>query len=157
MNKFFLYLSTVTKHVTQIAEYCGLESQHSVSISFNNTDWIVIIITCYLSTPLLIMNNSQRCEQCHLYKLLHTHPSHLTRPHPHAVRRKVTIFSNCRLVPYWRELLGNQLVSNSEFGLSFCKHMSAWGERLTDWATETDGAWTGLYPPNNYVIFSGLI
>ena len=27
-------------------------------------------------------------------------PSHLTRPHPHAVRHKVIIIINCRLVPY---------------------------------------------------------
>ena len=43
----------------------------------------------------------------HHYKLHHTcGPSHLTRPHPHAVRRKVIITGNCRLFPYWRELLG---------------------------------------------------
>ena len=28
------------------------------------------------------------------------HPSHLTRPHPHAVGCKVIIISNCRLVPH---------------------------------------------------------
>ena len=68
---------------------------------------IILIITCYLSTPFLIANNSQSFEPCHLYELLHSpHPSHLTRPHPHAVRPKVIIISDCRLVPYWRELLG---------------------------------------------------
>ena len=34
------------------------------------------------------------------------HPSHLTRPHVHSVRRKVIIISNCRLIPYWWEFLG---------------------------------------------------
>ena len=28
------------------------------------------------------------------------HPSHLAQPHPHAVKRKVIIISDCRLVPY---------------------------------------------------------
>ena len=33
---------------------------------FNNNK--IIIITCYLSTPFLIANNSQRCEPGHLYE-----------------------------------------------------------------------------------------
>ena len=65
---------------------------------------ILIIITCYSSTPCLIDNNSQRCEPFHLLQAS-PHPSHLTQPHPHAVRCKVIVICNCQLVPYWRELL----------------------------------------------------
>ena len=36
----------------------------------------------------------------HTYIQTSPHPSHLTRLHPHAVRRKVIIINNCRLVPY---------------------------------------------------------
>ena len=72
--------------------------------------------------PLLIANNS---PEVWAVSSLRTspHPSHLTRPHSHVVRRKVIIISNCWLVPYCCELLGSQLVSNSEFGPSFCKHI----------------------------------
>ena len=60
---------------------------------------IIIIITCYLSTPCF------KCEQftkvqAVSYLRASPHPSHLTRPHPHAVMCKVIIISEFGLVPY---------------------------------------------------------
>ena len=73
---------------------------------------IIIIITCYLSTPFLIANNLQRCEPCHLYELLHTHPIWHDLIHTLLGGRKANIYwgvqnllrssiiSNCWLVSY---------------------------------------------------------
>ena len=64
------------------------------------------------------------------------HPSHLTRPHPHAVRCKVIIISDCRLVPYWRNLLASV---GLEFGQTFLLQTHRLARKhLTDWATKTD-------------------
>ena len=59
---------------------------------------LIIIITCYLSTPFLILAIHKGASRVIFTNFLNAHP--LTRPHPHAVRRKVIIISNCRLVPY---------------------------------------------------------
>ena len=64
---------------------------------------IIVIITCYLSTPFIILQIHKGASRVVFTNFLNAHP--LTRPHPHAVRRKVIIISNCRLVPYWREFL----------------------------------------------------
>ena len=53
---------------------------------------------------LLNLNRNSRMRAVSSINSLNAHS--LTRPHPHAVRRKVIIISNCRLVPYWREFLG---------------------------------------------------
>ena len=65
---------------------------------------IIIIITCYLSTPFLILQIHKGASRVIFTNFHNAYP--LTRPHPHAVRRKVIIISNCRLVPHWREFLG---------------------------------------------------
>ena len=59
---------------------------------------IIIIITCYLSTPFIILQIHKSASRVIFTNFLNAHS--LTRPHPHAVRRKVIIISNCRLVPY---------------------------------------------------------
>ena len=59
---------------------------------------IIIIITCYLSTPFIILQIHKGASRVIFTNFLNAHP--LTRPHSHAVRRKVIIISNCRLVPY---------------------------------------------------------
>ena len=57
-----------------------------------------LIITCYLSTPFIILQIHKGASRDIFTNFLNAHP--LTRPHPHAVKRKVIIISNCRLVPY---------------------------------------------------------
>ena len=61
-------------------------------------------MACYLSTPFLIFPILKGESRVIFTNFHNAHP--LTRPHPRAVRRKVIIISNCRLVPYWREFLG---------------------------------------------------
>ena len=55
-------------------------------------------MACYLSTPFLIFRILKGASRVIFTNFLNAHP--LTQPHPHAVRRKVIIISNCRLVPY---------------------------------------------------------
>ena len=62
----------------------------------------IIIITCYLSTdstPFIILQIHKGANRVIFTNFLNAHP--LTRPHPHAVRHKVIIISNCRLVPFF--------------------------------------------------------
>ena len=68
---------------------------------------IIIIITCYLSTPFIILQIHKGASRVIFTNFLKVHP--LTWPHPHAVGRKVIIISNCWLVPYWRESAGLKL------------------------------------------------
>ena len=59
---------------------------------------IIIIMAYYLSTSFLIFPILKGASRVIFTNFLNAHP--LTRPHPHAVRRKVIIISNCQLVPY---------------------------------------------------------
>ena len=58
---------------------------------------IIIIITYYLSAPFIILQIHKGASRVIFTNFLNAHP--LTQPHPHAVRRKVIIISDRRLVP----------------------------------------------------------
>ena len=95
---------------------------------FSNSSVIVLIITCYLSAPFLIANNSSKVQAVSSLQTS-PHPSHLMRPHPRAVGRKVIIISNCRLVPHWREYFLES--AGLEVGIrTFILQTHSWGELL---------------------------
>ena len=68
--------------------------------------FIIIIINCYFFIHTLFNCKQFTKVRAATSSRTSPYPSHLTRPHPHAVWRKVIIISDCRLVPYWREFLG---------------------------------------------------
>ena len=89
-------LHVVSEHLLLTSSLIPIESNTVIII-------IIIIITCYLSTPFIILQ-IHNANHVMFTNFLNAHP--LTRPHPLAVWRKFIIISNCRLIPYWREFLG---------------------------------------------------
>ena len=88
-----------------------------IKIRFHN----IITITCWLSAPFFIANISQRCELCHPYKLLHTHPIWHDLIHALLGTKSLLSVIVC-LVPYWRELITWES-AGLEFWASFCQQI----------------------------------
>ena len=70
------------------------------------------------------------CEQCHHYELLHVYSIWHDLSHTLAVRRKVIIISNCRLVPYWRKLLGVSWSRTRNFNVSVTLKKMPFSEQM---------------------------
>ena len=81
-------------------------------------DCAIIIITGYLSIPLLNLNRNSKVRAVSSLQTF-LMPIPLTRPHPHAVRHKVIIISHSR-----RQLITWLLISNVEYRISICKRLT---------------------------------